>query len=339
MDRFGAAILAMTGLGFVDKVRLGASLKGCLANMRAYATAKPRREMPMLLRYHTVDVFTQTRFGGNPLAVVLCADALTTEQMQAIAREFNYSESSFVLRPSDANHTAQVRIFTPTVEVPFAGHPNVGTAFVLASAGVFGMGDEFIFEEKAGLVRAHIMRDGDHVKKIQLTAPQPLRMGEAFDAGAIAECLSLTTADILSDRHPPRVASVGLSFVVVEIANRQALARAKANEPGFTKILPADGADAIYLYCRELDERDGAVDFTARMFAPFDNLPEDPATGSATAATCALLASVEGKTSRKFEVAQGIDMGRPSLISIDVTPEGVLIGGACVPVMSGELSV
>jgi trans-2,3-dihydro-3-hydroxyanthranilate isomerase len=293
----------------------------------------------MLLRYHTVDVFTRTRFGGNPLAVVLGADGLTAEQMQAVAREFNYSETSFVLRPSDPRHTAEVRIFTPTVEVPFAGHPNVGTAFVLASAGVAGMRDEFIFEEKAGLVPARIIREGERVKHVQLAAPQPLRIGQAFDAGAVAECLSLTTADVLCDRHPPRVASVGLPFVVVEVANRQAVARAKANKAGFTKVLPGDGADAIYLYCRELDERDGAVDFTARMFAPFDNLPEDPATGSATAATCALLASLEGQASRRFEVAQGIDMGRPSLIAIEVTPEAVLIEGACIPVMSGQLLV
>ena len=293
----------------------------------------------MILRYQTVDVFTQTRFGGNPLAVVLGADGLTTAQMQAIAREFNYSETSFVLRPSDPRHTAEVRIFTPTVEVPFAGHPNVGTAFVLASASVAGMRDELIFEEKAGLVPVRIIREGDHVKQVQIAAPHPLRIGQAFDAGAVAECLSLTTADVLCDRHPPRVASVGLPFVVVEVANRQALARAKANKAGFTKVLPGDGADAIYSYCRELDERDGAVDFTARMFAPFDNLPEDPATGSATAATCALLASLEGEASRRFEVAQGIDMGRPSLIAIEVTPEAVLIEGACIPVMSGQLSV
>ncbi|MFN9090554.1 MAG: PhzF family phenazine biosynthesis protein [Alphaproteobacteria bacterium] len=293
----------------------------------------------MLLRYHTVDVFTRTRFGGNPLAVVLGADGLSTEQMQAIAREFNYSETSFVLPPSDPRHTAEVRIFTPTVEVPFAGHPNVGTAFVLASAGDAGIRDAFIFEEKAGLVPARIIREGDRVKHVQLAAPQPLRIGHVFDAGAVAECLSLTTADVLCDRHPPRVASVGLPFVVVEVANRQALSRAKANKAGFTKVLPGDGADAIYLYCRELDERDGAVDFTARMFAPFDNLPEDPATGSATAATCALLASLEGQASRRFEVAQGIDMGRPSLIVIEVTPEAVLIEGACIPVMSGQLLV
>jgi trans-2,3-dihydro-3-hydroxyanthranilate isomerase len=259
--------------------------------------------------------------------------------MQAIAREFNYSETSFVLRPSDPRHTAEVRIFTPTVEVPFAGHPNVGTAFVLASASVAGMRDAFIFEEKAGLVPVRIIREGDHVKQVQIAAPHPLRIGQAFDACAVAECLSLTPADVLCDRHPPRVASVGLPFVVVEIANRQALARAQANEAGFAKIFSSDGADAIYLYCRELDERDGAVDFTARMFAPFDNLPEDPATGSATAATCALLASLEGEASRRFEVAQGIDMGRPSLIAIEVTPEAVLIEGVCIPVMSGQILV
>jgi trans-2,3-dihydro-3-hydroxyanthranilate isomerase len=232
-----------------------------------------------------------------------------------------------------------VRIFTPTVEVPFAGHPNVGTAFVLASASVAGMRDELIFEEKAGLVPVRIIREGDHVKQVQIAAPHPLRIGQAFDACAVAECLSLTPADVLCDRHPPRVASVGLPFVVVEIANRQALARAQANEAGFAKIFPSDGADAIYLYCRELDERDGAVDFTARMFAPFDNLPEDPATGSATAATCVLLASLEGQASRSFEVAQGIDMGRPSLIAVEVTPEAVLIEGVCIPVMSGQLLV
>lgn len=303
------------------------------------ATATLRRETLVRLRFHTVDVFTQTRFGGNPLAVVLEADDLTTAQMQAIAREFNYSESSFVLRPSDPAHTARVRIFTPTVEVPFAGHPNVGTAFVLASAGVAAMGETFTFEEAAGLVRGHIRREGDRIAHIWLAAPQPLRLGQALPADAIAQCLSLSTADISGDRHPPRVASVGLAFVVVEIASRAALSRAKANLPAFAALLPRDGADAIYLYCRERSAADGAVDLTARMFAPFDNLPEDPATGSATAAACAWFAVLEGGAPRRFEVAQGVDMGRPSRIAIEVTPDAVLIGGACVPVMSGELAV
>jgi trans-2,3-dihydro-3-hydroxyanthranilate isomerase len=298
-----------------------------------------RGEAPLQLRYHTVDVFTRTRFGGNPLAVVLGADGLTTEQMQAIAREFNYSESSFVLAPSNPSHTAELRIFTPTVEVPFAGHPNVGTAFVLAREGLGGAAGEFIFEEKAGLVRARVQREAGRVTMVQLAAPQPLRIGRTFDVDTVARCLSLTRADICCDRHPPRIASVGLPFVVVEVAGRQALARARANEPAFGEILPEDGADAIYLYSRGLDERDGDVDFTARMFAPSDNVPEDPATGSATAAACGLIAHLDGENSRRFEVAQGIDMGRPSLISIEICPDAVLIGGSCVPVMSGDLLV
>ena len=136
------------------------------------------------------------------------------------------------------------------------------------------------------------------------------------------------------------VFSVGLGFVVVEIATRDALQRAKADMAAFSAILPTDHADAIYLYCRELSEEDGAVDFTARMFAPFDNLPEDPATGSATGAACALLARLGGDAPRRFTVAQGMDMGRPSLLSVEVDADAtVRIGGACVPVMSGTISV
>ncbi|MDO6963822.1 PhzF family phenazine biosynthesis protein [Rhizobium alvei] len=293
----------------------------------------------MRLQYHTVDVFTRTRFGGNPLAVVLDTDGLSTEQMQAIAREFGYSESSFVMRPFNPHHTAQIRIFTPTVEVPFAGHPNVGTAYVLAKTGFGSSKSEFVFEEAAGLVRAHISRDGTDVSEVQLAAPQPLSIGATFDPEVIAECLSLTTSEIVCNCHPPSIASVGLPFIVVEVANRQSLSRAQPNPLAFRKILPRDGADAIYLYSRDTNEHDGRVDFTARMFSPFDGVPEDPATGSATAATCAMLAALDGTSVRRFEVAQGIDMGRPSRISVEITEDAVLIGGACVEVMSGEILV
>jgi trans-2,3-dihydro-3-hydroxyanthranilate isomerase len=292
----------------------------------------------MKLTYHTLDVFTRTRFGGNPLAVVLGADSLTDAEMQTIAREFNYSETTFVLRPKDTRHTAHVRIFTPTVEVPFAGHPNVGTAYVLAVAD--RSAEDFTFEEAAGLVRARILRVDGEVDAVQLTAPQPLTIGRSFAPASVAACLSLEEADIALAAHQPCIATVGLGFIVVEIATRDALRRAKADMTAFSAILPTDHADAIYLYCRELSEEDGAVDFTARMFAPFDGLAEDPATGSATAATCALLAKLEGNAPRRFEVAQGIDMGRPSLLSVEVDADGtVRIGGACVPVMSGTISV
>jgi trans-2,3-dihydro-3-hydroxyanthranilate isomerase len=294
----------------------------------------------MQLTYHTVDVFTRTRFGGNPLAVVLDADVLTTEQMQAVAREFNYSETSFVRRPADDRHTAEVRIFTPTIEVPFAGHPNVGTAYVLASLEEADRSEEFVFEETAGLVRARVVCDQGRVDEIQLTAPQKLSVGRTFETEDVAECLSLAATDIATGLHPPRIVSVGLPFVVAEIASREALARAKPKEEAFARILPADGLDAIYLYCRALDERDGSVDFTARMFAPFDGLPEDPATGSATAATCALIASLERTPDRRFQIVQGIDMGRPSLLMAEVHSDGTVhIGGSCVSVMTGTLTV
>ncbi|MCR6502288.1 PhzF family phenazine biosynthesis protein [Shinella sp. CPCC 101442] len=291
----------------------------------------------MKLTYHTLDVFTRSRFGGNPLAVVLDADRLTDAEMQAVAREFNYSETTFVLRPQDARHTAHVRIFTPTVEVPFAGHPNVGTAYALALAEQTA--EEFIFEEAAGLVRARILRIDGEVDTIQLTAPQPLTVGRNFTPASVAACLSLDEADIALGAHRPCIASVGLGFIVVEIARRDALRRAKADIAAFSAILPTEDADAIYLYCRELSEEDGAVDFSARMFAPFDGLPEDPATGSATAAACALIARLEGSAQRRFEVAQGIDMGRPSLLCVEIDAGTVRIGGACVPVMSGTISV
>lgn len=294
----------------------------------------------MKLPFQTLDVFTRTRFGGNPLAVVLDADALTTEQMQAIAREFNYSETTFVLRPRSDRHSAHVRIFTPTVEVPFAGHPNVGTAYALATAEGAEAVSEFTFEEAAGLVPVRILRVEGKVDRVQLTAPQALSIGRSFATASVAACLSLKQADIASGVHPPCIASVGLPFLVVEVATRAALRRAKPDMAAFSTILPADGADAIYLYCRELQADDGAVDFTARMFAPFDGLPEDPATGSATAAACALLATLEKTAPRHFEVAQGIDMGRPSLLSVEVEDERTVhVAGACVSVMSGTLTV
>ncbi|MBW0004312.1 MAG: PhzF family phenazine biosynthesis protein [Hyphomicrobiales bacterium] len=294
----------------------------------------------MQLVYHTVDVFTRTRFGGNPLAVVLGADGLTREQMQAVAREFNYSETSFVLRPIDRRYTACLRIFTPTMEVPFAGHPSLGTAFVLAKASEASKFEEFTFEEQAGLVHVRIIRKDGRVDEINLAAPQSLTIGGTFDPEEVAPCLSLSPSDICLSFHQPCIASVGLPFLVVEVATRAALARATAREAHFARILPSGGADAIYLYCRELSEQDGNVDFSARMFAPFDGLPEDPATGSATAAACALIAALDSRPPYHFRIAQGIDMGRPSLLTVEIEETGtVLIGGSCVSVMTGTLDL
>ena len=292
------------------------------------------------LRFAVVDVFTERRFAGNPLAVVLGADALDTAQMQTVAREFGFSETSFVLRPDDPAHDARVRIFTPTTEVPFAGHPNIGTAFVVARAAQPAPA-RLLFEETAGLVAIDVLAEGGPVTGARLTAPERLSTGPAYAVGDVAAALHLDAADITTVLHPPIAASVGLPFVVVEIASRAALRRARPDAAAFARLLPGGGLDAIYLYTRDLAPEDGAVDWTARMFAPGDGVAEDPATGSATAALAALLASIDaGFKERPLRVAQGIDMGRPSLLEPIVEQDGtVRLAGRCVAVMDGMIEV
>lgn len=298
----------------------------------------------MRYAFRTVDVFTTLRFGGNPLAVILDADGLETARMQAIAREFNYSETAFVLRPDDPGNTARVRIFTPVSEVPFAGHPNVGTGHVLASLQRDSVRPErFVFEEEAGLVEVSVLWSGGEVEDVRLIAPERLSTGTHFTDLQLAACLSLDVADIATGHHLPLIASIGLPFLVVEIASRAALRAARPDIAAISQILPAEGADAIYLYCREIEAEDGEVDLSARMFAPWDGVPEDPATGSATGAACALIAGIGANTITpvRFRVAQGVDMGRPSRIDVevDVANARVSIGGACVPVLAGEIEV
>ena len=298
----------------------------------------------MQLPFHTVDVFTDRRFGGNPLAVVLDADALDSVGMQAIAREFGYSETTFVCRPVDPAHTARVRIFTPGSEVPFAGHPNVGTAYVLASR----MPEttlQLVFEEKAGLVPVRILRDpAGIVCGAELTAPEPLSTGRAFTPEIAAAFAGLDGDDIDTRLHEPVIASIGLPFLVVALKTRAALAKARPARDVFEKYLPKAESDAIYLYTRELAAEDGAVDVTARMFAPWDGVAEDPATGSATGAAAALMLTRERRSDGPIRLAfaQGVDMGRPSRLDVEIDmhegrAERVRVGGRCVPVMRGEL--
>src|SRR5215468_9378758 len=205
----------------------------------------------MQRRYITVDVFTDRAFGGNPLAVVLDAGGLSTEQMQAIATEFNYSETTFVLPPADKGNDANVRIFTVRNELPFAGHPNVGTAFVLATQAATAPA-RLKFEEKAGLVPVEILTAQGKVVGAELTAPQPLTKGATVDAKEAAAILSLSASDIRTDRHAPQVASVGLPFLIVEIVSREAVKRAKPDAAAFWKTLPDAGTDAVYFYTRDV---------------------------------------------------------------------------------------
>ncbi len=295
----------------------------------------------MQRRYITVDVFTDRAFGGNPLAVVLDAGGLATAQMQSIASEFNYSETTFVLPPRDSTHDAQVRIFTVNREIPFAGHPNVGTAFVLATQASKPPA-RLKFEEKAGLVPVEILTEEDRVVGAELAAPQPLRKLTPFVAEQAAACISLTAADIRTDRHPPQIVSVGLPFLVVEVASRDALRRARPDASAFARTFPRDGSDAVYFYTRDVPAAE-ACDLQARMFHPGSSgLSEDPATGSATVAAAALLADLasERDGELKLRIGQGVDMNRPSLLLTRVVKQnGAIVsahvGGACVQMMEG----
>lgn len=294
-------------------------------------------------RYFICDVFTDTRFGGNQLAVIPEAQGLSDRQMQQVAREFNFSESTFVLPPERGNDR-RVRIFTPTAEIPFAGHPNVGTAFTLASTGAFGPLDSPVkvtFEEKAGLVPITISRRNGTIW-CELSAPEPLSLGTVVPPELLAQAVSLDPEDVVTTTHHPRVASVGLPFVMAELRDRAALARARAFGPGLDAIKALGVTPDVHLYVRSSDE----FDLRCRMFAPYDGVPEDPATGSANCALAALLTQQRSEAHGSFDyrIAQGVEMGRPSVLEArtekrDGMVTAVRIGGASVLVSEGTIEV
>ncbi|MEA2796002.1 MAG: trans-2,3-dihydro-3-hydroxyanthranilate isomerase, partial [Bradyrhizobium sp.] len=220
--------------------------------------------------------------------------------------------------------------------------PNVGTAFVLAAQSTKPL-ERLLFEEGAGLVPVEILKQDGRVVGAELTAPQPLTKLTPFSAEQAAAVVSLSSADIRTDRHPPQIVSVGLPFLVVELTSRDALRRARPDAAAFARMFPCDGSDAVYLYTRDVPAAE-ACDLQARMFHPgSSDLSEDPATGSATVATAALLAelSAERDAELSLRIGQGVDMGRPSLLLTRVRKaNGVVtsahVGGACVPMMEGS---
>lgn len=299
------------------------------------------------LSYTTVDVFTSTRFEGNPLAVMAGARGINDATMQKIAAEFGYSEVTFVLPPENLENTARVRIFTPTMEVPFAGHPNVGTAYVLGQQSeIFGrpVGDKLRFEEKAGLVEVALQRRKGGVTAATIRAPQPLEIGDTIPEAVIASCVSIDPASIRRSTHAPVFVSVGLNFAVAELESLEALAAASPNLNGFqaaAKTTAGSHDFSLFLYVRPAAT---PWKIRARMFAPLDNVIEDPATGSASAALSAYLVWLQPEvdTSQHITIEQGVEMGRRSVIELDVvkkagTVTDVTISGSCVPVMKGEI--
>jgi len=288
----------------------------------------------MKVPFQTVDVFTDRKFGGNPLAVIPDAQGLSTGQMQSIAAEFNLAETTFVLPPKDPKNTAHVRIFTPKSEMPFAGHPNVGTAFVLARLG--HPGDRFVFEEGAGWVPLDLTRENGSVVSARLAAPQPLGLGETVSAEIVAQAAGLQPSDIVGE---PIVASTGNKFLFAELRSRETLKAASYNAEVFRKHLPMERVVGVHLYVT-------APEIQSRMFAPLFGVPEDPATGSANITLIGLLALRDPRPDLTLSktIGQGVDMGRPSVLEATAEKKAgkvvaTYIGGRCVPMLSGTIDL
>lgn len=301
-----------------------------------------------LFRYLTADVFTSTPFGGNQLAVLPDARGLSAEQMHSITREFNYSESTFVLPPDDPSHTRRVRIFTPGGEVPFAGHPTVGTAHVLAAIGeipLMGESTQIVFEENVGPVPVRIRaRDGRPVfcelsvaKLPEVSPPLPSRE-------ALAPMLSLAVDDLLDGAFHPQGVSCGLPFSFVPVRNRDAVRRAKLRLHIWEETLASLPHHMVMVFAMDAEER--GHDVRARMFGPGSEVPEDPATGSACAALGGYLGARDARRdgTLRWIVEQGYEMGRPSILSIETDKTGgaitaVRVGGNTVMMCEGMIGV
>jgi trans-2,3-dihydro-3-hydroxyanthranilate isomerase len=301
----------------------------------------------MALPLHTLDVFTDRRFCGNPLAVVRDADALSTEQMQSIARELNLSETVFVLKPINPTHSARVRIFTPAAELPFAGHPTIGTAILLAQARtplVNGESDVIILLEQAiGSVRIGVrLRDGQppfaefDAPKLPEKAktPPPAR-------DRIADALGLLPREIGLENHNAMCLTAGNTFAFVPVVSLEAIGKARINKANWDDVF--GNVSGVYLYTRECVHNGSS--FHARMFAPQLGVPEDPATGSAAVCFASVVHDFDGLPdgTHKRVIEQGHEMGRPSTIVLTLIVsagrlETVRIGGSAVRVMDGTIA-
>ena len=295
-----------------------------------------------MLEFHTLDVFTDAPYTGNPLAVVLGADRLTPAQMQTVAREFNLSETIFVMAPRDPAHSARVRIFLPMAEIPFAGHPTLGCAVLLAEMAK-GTGDwdtTLTLEEEAGLVPVILSRRGGSTQG-RFAAPMiPGRVAGNPDKGLIAKALGLSPDQIGRAGHAPGFYQGGPTFLIVPLADTSALAKASPQMAHWDGLMQAGRVLGAYLHAPG-----AANNLEARMFAPTAGIFEDPATGAATAILAAQLRDAgllaDGDTT--FSLRQGAQMGRPSLLSLRVTARAgaitrVEVGGSAVRISEGRLT-
>ena len=303
----------------------------------------------MPLPYHTLDVFTDRRFGGNPLAVVHDADGLDTEAMQTIAREFNLSETVFIQKPANPAHSAKIRIFTPGRELPFAGHPTVGTAILLAELRaplINGERDAIIaLEQQVGAVRVGVRLKSGQPPFAEFDAPKrPQKVGLPAARDRLAEALGLLPREIGFENHTALRFSVGSSFAYVPVASLEAIGRARIEPANWAATFPAGEVDGVYLYTRQCTHKSSS--FHARMFAPQLGVPEDPATGAAAVGFAGVVHEFDDLPDgvHKRTIEQGLELGRPSAIVLTLIVEGgkletVRIGGRAVRVAEGQIEV
>jgi trans-2,3-dihydro-3-hydroxyanthranilate isomerase len=277
------------------------------------------------------------------------ARGLTTEQMQAIAREFNYSETTFVLPPEDENNTRKVRIFTPLAEIPFAGHPNVGTAVALARLDLLGdviAGQRILFEEGAGVVSLFLRGNGGKIDAAEFIAPVINRFEGDVPIQEAAEALGLAPDRIVDAHHTPQIVSSGVRFLYVELKDLQALADSESAPGPVTRVSVNRGLDGVFTYVRFDESSANGVDIRARMYAPVHGVMEDPATGSANAGLANLLASLSDEPDATLEwtVAQGVEMRRPSRLHVTAERREseiveVRVAGGAVVACRGRIEV
>lgn len=307
----------------------------------------------MRLDYHILDVFTDQRFGGNPLAVVLDADGLDGARMQTIAREFNLSETVFVLKAQNKAHTARVRIFTPAAELPFAGHPTVGTAALLADLRTPAANDNgdarrealIVLEEGIGTVRVGVRLRAGAAPFAEFDAPKlPEESGVLPATDRLAGALSLIPAEIGFENHRPSRFSAGNTVAFVPVASLEAIAKARVAAHHWDSVLKGQGLLGAFLYCRQTEHTSSS--FHARFFGPDFGVAEDPATGSAAVGLAGVIHRFDGLPdgTHKRIVEQGYEMGRPSLITVSLEVErgklhSVRIGGHAVRVAEGKIDV
>jgi trans-2,3-dihydro-3-hydroxyanthranilate isomerase len=302
----------------------------------------------MRYRFLTADVFTDRPFGGNPLAVFPEGRGISGETMQRIARELNLSETVFVLPPDDPGYTRRLRIFTPGMELPFAGHPTVGTALILAWKGEIPLtGEEtrIVFEEGVGPVPVTLRSAGGEAIFAQLSAAQLPEFGPPPPSAAeLAEILALETGDVLTGEDSPQGVSCGVPFLFIPLQNRDALRRARLRPDRWEALLAGTWAPHVFIFARG-PELPGS-DVRVRMFAPAMGISEDPATGAAAAAFGGYLAirAPERDGTLRWRIEQGFEMGRPSLLDLEVDKKdgaitAVRVGGGAVLMSEGWMEV